>query len=274
MKNILVPTDFSSGSVHALNYAGFIAQKTKSNITLLWVDNTSALDFTDDDVLGRVKQEANESLEAQIQEFKKLYADVEIKSKIRTGKVYKEVANYTQSYEIDLVVLGTHGGSGFEDYWIGSNAFRTVSTVPCPVIAIRPDFDFTNRPQMRILAPVDHTLDTLAKFETIVPMAKVFDAEVQVLTLYATPLKTINRKADQSTTMAFKMLEKEGITCFQDSIVTSNITADIIRFITNSEIDLMVIMTEQNSTELSTMPAQEAQQLINQSPIPVLAVKS
>lgn len=273
MKKILTPTDFSFGSEHALSYAATLCEKLNAQLTSIWIDNTSSLDIKGDVVVNEIKKDAKFNLDAQINKISKHFPGVKISAKIRSGKVYKEISNYAQSSETDIIVLGTHGGSGYEDYWIGSNAFRIVSTAPCPVISIRPNYKFTNKGISKILMPIDHTPDTLNKVDVVLDFAKKFGAAVQILTLYATPLKTINRKADYATTFAYNKLEQNGITVFQDNINTSNITSDILRFIKDSDIDLLTIMTDQKSRETQTMPGQEAQQLINQCDVPVLSIK-
>lgn len=273
MKQILTPTDFSLGSEHALRYASTLSKTLNSEITTLWIDNSSTLDIHGETIVNEYKKDAKRNLDLQLGKIRKEFPGIEIQSKIRSGKVYKEIAQYAQTSETDLIVLGTHGGSGFEDYWIGSNAYRIVSMVQSPVISIRPNYMFSEKGVSKILAPIDHTPDTLKKLEMVIEFAKLFKAEVQILTLYSTPLKTINRKADLATTSAFHMLEKEGITVYQDNINTSNTTADILSFIHESNIDLLAIMTDRKSNETSSMIGQEAQQLINQCPVPVLSIK-
>ena len=78
-----------------------------------------------------------------------------------------------------------------------------------------------------------------------IKFAKIFNAEIQILTLYSTPLKTINRKADLATTSAYNLIKEEGITVYQDSINTSNITA-----VVNVSADEMYINPETDSFEL------------------------
>jgi hypothetical protein len=64
--------------------------------------------------------------------------------------------------DADLIIAGTHGVTGFEQYWIGSNAYRIVSYAPCPVITVRFDFDFDNDIR-NVVLPIDATPDTRQK---------------------------------------------------------------------------------------------------------------
>lgn len=273
MKQILTPTDFSTGSEHALKYAATLATELNTGITSLWIDNSSSLDLHGEIIVNEYKKDAKKNLNNQLDKIRKEFPGIEMQSAIRSGKVYKEIAQYAQSLEFDLIVLGTHGGSGFEDYWIGSNAYRIVSTAQCPVISIRPNYSFSGKGISKILTPIDHTPHTLDKLGLVIKFAKIFKAEIQILTLYSTPLKTINRKADLATTSAYNRIKEEGITVYQDSVNTSNITADILDFINKSNIDLLAIMTENKASDVSSMIGQEAQQLINQCTIPVLSIK-
>ncbi|MDD4575521.1 MAG: universal stress protein [Bacteroidales bacterium] len=273
MKQILTPTDFSNGSEHALKYAATLATELNTSITSLWIDNSSSLDLHGEVIINEYKKDAKRNLNIHLDKIRKEFPGIEMQSAIRSGKVYKEIAQYAQTIGFDLIVLGTHGGSGFEDYWIGSNAYRIVSTAQCPVISIRPNYSFTGKGISKILTPIDHTPHTLDKLGLVIEFAKIFNAEIQILTLYSTPLKTINRKADLATTSAYNLIKEKGITVYQDSINTSNITSDILDFINKSNIDLLAIMTENKASDVSSMIGQEAQQLINQCSVPVLSIK-
>ena len=61
----------------------------------------------------------------------------EFNYKIRKGKVHVEIANQAKYSDAMLVIAGTHGVTGFEEFWIGSNAYRIVTYAPCPVITVR-----------------------------------------------------------------------------------------------------------------------------------------
>ena len=68
--------------------------------------------------------------------------------------------------------MGTHGASGFEKLWVGSNAYRVASAAPCPVITIRETFE--KETFSRILVPLDNSKETRQK----IPMAIFFAIKI------------------------------------------------------------------------------------------------
>ena len=95
-----------------------------------------------------------------------------------------------------LVMAGTHGASGFEEFWIGSNANRIVSALRKPVITIRGGVNI-NRNLEKIVLPLDSTPETRQKVPFTAYMAKIFNAEVHILRVYTSKVLAIIRKDRQ-----------------------------------------------------------------------------
>lgn len=275
MKKILVPTDFSSASRKALDYASKISALDKSEITVLWVDNfdaTTNLDF-DIEVQTAVRQEAKEELTEMLENASKLYPEVKYKQKIKTGKVFREVGALANSEHSTLVVISTHGGSGFEDFWIGSNAYRIISAAPCPVIALKQSFNYGDKIVNKILVPIDHTPDTLIKLPAIIEFATKFKAEIAILAIFTTSLHTLNKKVENSAFTAMAQIKEAGLTPSFDEMNTENIVTDLIKYVEKTNIDLVAITTEQGGKDDLSGMGPIAQQVINRCPVPVLSVR-
>lgn len=274
MNKILVPTDFSSASEKSLDYASKIAEIMNASITLLWVDNidtTSNLQI-DTKIQTALRTEAKEELKELIDKATVLNSAIKYSTKIKTGKVFREVAALAQTEKSSMVVLSTNGGSGYEDFWIGSNAYRIISASPCPVISTKPTFTPSAKVISRILVPIDHTPDTLNKLPAILSFAKQFNAEVNIIAIYTTNLKTLNKKVDHSATTAQKMISEANLAFSYDEMKTENLVSDLVKFIEQSSIDLIAIMTEQGNKDEQSGIGQIAKQVINRSPVPVLSV--
>ena len=161
MRQIIVAIDFSKCSIHALEYAINLSNTMKTGITMVWVDAAR----TDESVLGPSepnRKEITGSFDQLIEKYGPQLQHGEISYKIRKGKVHIEVANQAKYSDALLVIAGTHGVTGFEEFWIGSNAYRIVTYAPCPVITIRTSYEF--RPDLKhIVIPIDSTLETRQK---------------------------------------------------------------------------------------------------------------
>ncbi len=275
MKRLLVPTDFSSSSIKAIEYASKISQIVKSEITLLWVNNheTTANLSLDNQLQASVRQEAKEELKELIVNMTDKFLGIKYTSKIKTGKVFREVSTLAKAEKTSLIIVSTHGSSGFQDYWIGSNAYRVISAAPCPVISVKRGYKPTKKIISRILVPIDHTPDTLNKLPAIIEFASVFNAEINLLAIYTTTLKTINTKVENSVTTAKNMITESSLQFTFDELNSQNVAMDIIQFIEKSTFDLVAITTEQSGKDDQSGISELAQQLINRSPIPVLTVR-
>ncbi|HNQ59584.1 MAG TPA: universal stress protein [Bacteroidales bacterium] len=272
MKNIIVPIDFSAGALYALKYAVGVASKAKSNLTLVWVDNqVNQLPFMASSS-NDMREEAKARMIEIIEKYQKKISG-KLEYKLRKGKVYTEVCNLARQKEADLIIAGTYGGSGFEKFWIGSNAYRLVTHAPCPVITVRfvSPVKFSLK---KIIMPVDNSPDTLQKLGITVEFARIFQAEVHVLSLLTEKLRTLRMRTEANTHEALKYLEKYNVKSQLTVYETGNITATLLDYATNIKADLISIMTEQELGESQALLGPNARIVIKESSVPVLSSHS
>ena len=155
MQPIVVAVDFSNSSIHAIEYAIPLANKLKSDIILIWVDKISTGESLYPDTSAENRNEAKKRFEEIIRLFgKKMGKGLKMEYKLRKGKVFHEVDALAKTLGALMVIAGSHGVSGFEEYWIGSNAFRIVTYASCPVVTVRFDFEI-KKSMERIIVPID-----------------------------------------------------------------------------------------------------------------------
>ncbi|MEI8202682.1 MAG: universal stress protein [Bacteroidota bacterium] len=272
MKEIIVAIDFSKGSIHALNYAISIANKTNASILMIWVDTFSEKEGMLLKEQKIMKDEICESFSEIIAKYQPSLTSGKLSFKIRKGKVYSEIAHQARVNKSDLIVVGTHGVSGFEEIFIGSNAFRIVTSAPCPILTIRPDYPF-DKGITKIALPIDSTPETCQKLAFTAKLANIFGAEVYVLALYSANLKTINRKVDENAHEVSRYLTEQKVKHSIESVFTDNITKTTLTFAEVVKADVLSIMTEQEISEVNVFLGPNAQQLINHAEIPVLSLK-
>ncbi len=272
MKKILAAIDFSKGSIHALNYARMLAEKLSANLTMVWVDNECGISLASSTINSEFRNEAIKNFNDLIAINKKEGLKVSLEYKLRRGKVYQEVAALSRIIGADLIVAGTHGVTGFEEYWIGSNAYRIVSYAPCPVITVRFDYkiksDFKN-----IVLPIDSTSETKQKVPTAISLAQTLGSKIHIVGLHSTTLKSLQKKALSNMEYAVRYCQKNSIECESVEIHSINVTKAAIDFANDVNADLLVIMTEQQGSASNLLLGPQAEQIVNYSPIPVLSVQ-
>ncbi len=273
MKTILVAIDFSKNAEHALEYALVYAKKLDATVYLIWVDNDVSDESMIDTIKGDVRLEKKEYLKKLTNKYKDKILGGKFEIVLRKGRVYQEVAKVAQQIEADMIFAGTHGVSGYEQHWIGSNAYRIVTQAPCPVFTIRNSYEF-GLSINKILLPLDNSLETKEKLPFIANLALKYNATVYLLKVYNTPISIIRKKIDKFGDDAIKYLEKEGVKYNIDKIEVKNVVASIIEFSNNNDIDLIAIMTEQGTTTANKFLGAYSKQLINNSIIPVVSLRA
>ena len=271
MKKILVAIDFLDCSINALAHAVSIGGKAGSDIHMVWVnmpDQSKEIFTCDQDVL---LQEVDKRFKELIKEFSPELGKGKMNYRVREGKVYKEIVQEAEDIKADMIVVGTHGSSGFEEFWIGSNANKIVSATDKPIITIRGGIDI-QRPLSRIVLPLDSTIETRQKVPFTTELARIHNAEIHALGLYTTKVSAIRYQVDSYLDQVIEYIEEEGVKCIRDSVEADNLTNDTIEYAKKVDANLISIMTEQERTTANLWLGPYAQQMVNHSPIPVLSI--
>jgi nucleotide-binding universal stress UspA family protein len=272
MKTLLVATDFSKNSIHVLEYAIIFANKLDASVHLIWVDNSSLKDNLVDTIDEELRIEKKNYLEKVVKEYKAKVPGGKLEYHLKKGKVYQEIGKTARQLKADIIFAGTHGVTGFEQYWIGSNAYRIMTSAPCPVITVRGDYDFDNGIS-NILLPMDSSLETKQKLPFTVELAVRFDATIHLLKVYNSTIGVIRKRIDGFGREAEKCLKDKAVKYNIESVEASNVAVSIVDYAEKNSIDLIAIMTEQNITTANKFLGPYAQQLLNSAKVPVLSLR-
>lgn len=273
MKNILVAIDFSKNAEHALEYALLFAGKMDAGIHLIWVDNTVTDESVIDTIEGDLRREKKSYMDSLIAKYQPQMGDRKIKTIFRRGRVYQEITKAARQIDADLILTGTHGVSGYEQYWIGSNAYRVVTQAPCPVVTIRRDYDFSGGIN-NILLPIDSSLETRQKLPYACHLSHMFNAKIHLLIIYNTPLNVIRKRIDKIAEEAEVCLKEKSVNYVFEKLEADNVAASIIKYTEDHDVDLLTIMTDQGTTTANKFLGPYSQQLINNSLVPVMSLRA
>ena len=144
-KNILCPVDFSDCSTKAFYRAVGYCQLFDAKLTVLSVREGGPVSFYEDVSAGREALDVlREGLVTRLnllqEEGKITRAERDrIFLETRNGKPYEEILRFALDAKNDLIVMGTHGNTGFKHLFMGSQAERVVRRAPCDVLTVKPD---------------------------------------------------------------------------------------------------------------------------------------
>ncbi|MEI6577611.1 MAG: universal stress protein [Bacteroidota bacterium] len=271
MRPIIVPIDFSDCSINALLHALSIAKHSELDIVMVWVKKP------EENQVAFIES-AGDPITAVETEFKKLIAKYQpdlpaskLEYKIRTGKINKEIIQEAYDSAAFLIVVGTHGISGFEEFWIGSNAQKLVSEAPCPIITIRGGINI-GKELKRIVMPIDATIETRQKVPFTSLIAKLFQAEVHILLLYTSKVQAERRQVDEYAEQAAKYLHENKIKFVIETVEVKDLVDEVLAYAKQIDAGLIATMSEMLKTTKNLWLGSYAHQMVNHSPIPVLTI--
>jgi nucleotide-binding universal stress UspA family protein len=268
MKTIIVPLDFSKESLTGLDLAFMLAKKTRANIQMAYV--IAKNESINDDLLDKRNEMAKMKFESILQKYKgKGKLNFELSYIIKEGNIFKEISLLGEAYEDALIVLSTHGQSGFEELFIGGNAYKIISHSRNPVITIRTSKIPSNI--NKIVLPLDITFQTREKVPYTVKLAKEFNSEIHLLTVSSTNAKNIEKKLRQYAEQVAKYIAFQKVPCTIKYLQGDNLTDITLEYAHSVKADLISIMTEQEKSLANLLLGSYAHQMINKTDIPVLS---
>ncbi len=264
---IVVGIDFSECSLNALAHAVSLAEKSGLEIVMIWVNKFSEeniLNHNNDLLVSGAKSHFTDLIE----KYKPVLGD-RISYVIREGRVYESINELCQEINPLLVVIGTHGISGFSEKWLGSNAYRMSLMLEAPVIIIRNVVD-VEKSLSKILLPIDSTVETRQKLPLTATLAQCFDATIHVLGVYTSTLDDIVLKVKSYVNQVVTYLDEKGIKYEVDEIYARDLVDDIVGYAESIDANLLSIMDEQETTLKNVFEGSYTLQLVTKAKCPVM----
>ncbi len=145
LDRILVPTDLSEFSKHALRYGCEFANRFDAELHLLnvvqdvvaLVPEPGMAFPAPGEYMTELRDSSRQALE-QLPDSDWLRSG-RVTRDVRVGTPFVEIVRYARETECDLIVIGTHGRSGLAHVLLGSTAEKVVRKASCPVLTVRPE---------------------------------------------------------------------------------------------------------------------------------------
>ena len=267
MRNIVVPIDFSPESVKALQKAIFMARKMDGAVHMIHVNKVKTFLFG-----GYKTTEDPDDIDRSFKELMTAtpHEGIELNYSIQSGNVTKEVAKFADKLTAHLIVVGTHGATGFSENWMGSNAYRIVTHSSCPVLSMRGEDGFLD--VKKIVLPIDTYSGTRQKVPFTMELAQMFNAEIHVLGTCIDETDVMQVKIQNYMLQVARVLKENGLKVEAEYVTGNNIANLTMDYAKEVNADLISIMTEMESKFSNTFMGTFAQQIVHRSTIPVLTM--
>jgi nucleotide-binding universal stress UspA family protein len=142
VKNVLFATDFSASSEAALPYATAICRHFGSTLHAVHVLSDASLLLMTGGVdyvsMGTIYEDAHTEAKEKLDQIAGRFEGFPHRNYVRHGQVWKNLAAIIAENEVDLIVVGTHGRTGFGKLLLGSVAEDILRHASCPVLTVGP----------------------------------------------------------------------------------------------------------------------------------------
>ncbi len=275
MERILVPYDFSDIAKNALNLAAEIAENAKGcSITVINVlehptpetfktMGISNVDPMEELYINKLFKTIEEKLEIVIADS--IYADIDIQYKIVIGQPFKEISEVISTQKIDLVVMGTGGSDGLEEFLVGSQAERMVRFSKCPVLTVQKESHISD---VDDIVFASNFIDVPAAFvHKLKALQTAFSAKLKIVKIN-TPASFTTTRHDKKQMENF-ISEFNIENCSFDIYNHSNEEDGIIAYAEDVDADLIAIGTRQRRGVGHFFSGSIAEDVVNHAKVPV-----
>lgn len=274
IRKILIPYDFSETAALSLEHAVFMAKLLKADIVLLHivetVSFTSAIGHALSGFEKKIETTSNQKLDEIAKEIHN-HSGIEVTVLTEVGRIYKKIVSIAKTVDADIIIMGTHGVSGYQRFSIGSNTSRVVESSPCPVISVQTHAK--NIGFKKIVLPIDETPTSRQKVIHAVEMASHYNAHIYIVGLINFSNEEQKRKFRIKIQQVEEFISKFDVSHESKFIQGDNLAKMTMSIAEEVDADLVVIMTEQEPSITGFFMGTYASQVVNHSKVPILSVR-
>jgi nucleotide-binding universal stress UspA family protein len=271
MKKIIVPTDFSDCANNALKAASDIARKGNAEIHLVHVYERPVWGFAEVNVDIVKNRQVHDKIEEElyrasalpfmrgIKVVKHIFADI----KINKALGHKKLS------DADLIVMGSHGISGWREFFIGSNTEKVIRYVDIPVLVIKEWYENFEVRNMVFASNFFREADD--SFMKIENLSRLFVSKIHLLKVitpgnFEPSYNSINLMKDFARR---QYLSSFSINTYNDDTVEDG----VLNFCKTAGIDLISMETHGRTGLAHLINGSITENVVNHVSMPVLSVR-
>lgn len=274
MKKILFPTDFSEVASNAFVHALEFAKIVQGQLVLLHTFELPVYDnqFFPENynvVFDSLQLSEFDMFKEEIPKLRMIAAErnldkIKMTHRLMDGNLIYNIKRAIKEEKIDFVVMGTSGASGWEAFFLGSNAGSVISAIDVPVLSVPLEAKFKK------VETIGFTTRYRAKdkkaLKDVLDIAKKMKAKVRCLYV-----KTNNSDVAEATIKHWEK-EFEGEPVIFSVIPSDDVKSTIIDFVLFKDIDLLAMMTYKRNFFVELFKPSLTQKFANDFDVPILAM--
>lgn len=182
MKKIIFPTDFSKASESARKVAIDFSLKNEAE---LYIVNIYQMPYVrsgsfSSSLLDVIKKDSHNKMDALANSLKEQYPDLKLIDQCVLGDPIQAICDMSEEIEADMIVMGTHGASGIEEIFLGSNTQAVIKNSTVPVLAIPNGAEFKGVNNLAFASDLNFENSNKA-IKTIKTLTKQFDTHLNII---------------------------------------------------------------------------------------------
>lgn len=275
MRKILVPIDFSETSENAFVYALEMAKVYKAQLLLLHTFDLPFVDhqvvaFNYADVYNTLQMTNSNQFEEEIRKLVDIAkrhdgAHVVTDHILMSGDLVENIKEVVKAENVELVVMGTKGTTGWFNSIIGTNATNVMSDVSVPVLSVSNDAEFQKIDTIGFTTL--YREEDMHALNEILSMAKLMEAKVKCLYV-----KTSDSEFKGREIQFWENHYKHEADLEFFIIPSEDVEATIEDFAENQSIDLLAMVTHKKSFFEKYFTNSTTQLMSQHSATPILAL--
>jgi len=190
VRNILLATDFSQYSARALSYALGIAARYAATLHLFHCIDPTPYNMVAPEAVQTACEAAGRDMHRLESDLRSggLAKNVEVKLRVEAADLPTVLPEIARDLDLGLIVVGTHGRTGWRKVVLGSVAEIVVDHAPCPVLTVGPSTDrnrleqfgpesilFASDPSARSKLAESYALSLARKYNSRLTVADVLE---------------------------------------------------------------------------------------------------
>ena len=272
MKTIIVPTDFSTISNNAMNYAADLGREINCSI-LLFHAYQVPVSMTDVPIVLISVEDLQKNAETKMAEVKKSLEQatggaVKIYAETKLGDTADELEDLCNRIKPFAVIMGTKGATGLERVFFGSTTLRAIKHLSWPVIVVPPDKKYSTIKKIGFACDFKEVVNTTPT-RFIKDFVKQFNAELHVLNV---DYKNSHFKPETPEESVLLHTMLEDLNPKYDFIEDENIEAGIEKFAEKNNLDLVITIPKKHKLLEGLFRKSHTKDLVFHSHLPIMCV--
>lgn len=272
-KDILIPVDFESPSVNAIQMAAQIAPFINGKVYLLNIVETGGIFADILETKSELVQHTEKAL-AKLDELKDKYlsaAGIETVIKVDAGKPHRKIIEYATSIDPSVILIGDNDQFIDGDKILGTTNSHIITHSKWPVITVK-----NRKPTkpLKIVLPLDLSHQSKSQLCNAIAMAKHYNSTIYLVSAVIGGIKVRDSRIYSTLRQIQKTIQQNGIKTEMKLYSRSEIPVyrRILEYATEIDADLIMIMTHTESATHDNYIGAVAHHVINEAPMPVLSL--